>query len=107
MSPWRSARRSAPTTCASRWLTVPANGITGLAVDFLPPADTGVPGMSINYIPLTGTGVAVLEKSDGFTLDGVGHVDRGRSLANGTEVARSRTCSSAAHSATATATTAA
>ena len=49
-------------------LTAPASGITGLAVDFLPPADTNVSGMSINYIPLTGPGAAVLRKSSGFNL---------------------------------------
>ncbi|CAB4363184.1 MAG: hypothetical protein F2681_09905 [Actinobacteria bacterium] len=49
-------------------LTAPASGTTGLAVDFLPPADTNVSGMSINYIPLTGKGAAVLRKSSGFNL---------------------------------------
>ncbi|MEI7546738.1 MAG: CopD family protein [Actinomycetota bacterium] len=53
-------------------VTVPTTGITGLAVDFLPPDGTAVPGVSINYIPLTGVGAAVLRKSSGFTLGAAG-----------------------------------
>lgn len=49
-------------------LSVPSTGITGLAIDFIPPATSAVNGLTIHDIPLTGTGVAVLEKSDGFSL---------------------------------------
>ncbi len=48
--------------------SVPATGITGLAVDFVPPATSTVNGLTIHDIPLTGKGVAVLEKEDGFSL---------------------------------------
>ena len=48
--------------------SVPATGITGLAVDFIPPDDSTVSGLTIQDIPLTGAGVAVLEKEDGFSL---------------------------------------
>lgn len=53
-------------------ITAPETGLTGLAVDFLPPAGVVTPGMSINYIPLTGPGAAVLRKSSGFTLGAAG-----------------------------------
>ncbi len=49
-------------------LSVPSTGITGLAIDFIPPATSAVNGLTIHDIPLTGTGVAVLEKADGFSL---------------------------------------
>lgn len=48
--------------------SVPATGITGLAIDFIPPATSTVNGLTIHDIPLTGVGVAVLEKEDGFSL---------------------------------------
>lgn len=48
--------------------SVPATGITGLAIDFIPPATANVNGLTIHDIPLTGPGVAVLEKEDNFTL---------------------------------------
>lgn len=50
----------------------PPSGLGGLTVNFLPPAGSTVPGMTIDPIPLTGPGVAVLEKSDGFTLSASG-----------------------------------
>jgi len=50
----------------------PESGLTGLAVDFIPPPGSSVVGMSIEPIPLTGTGVAVLEKEDGFSLGASG-----------------------------------
>ncbi len=50
----------------------PASGLTGLTVDFLPPAGTNGTGMTIDPIPLTGPGVVVLPKSQGFTLDTAG-----------------------------------
>jgi len=49
-------------------ISVPTTGITGLAIDFIPPATSAVNGLTIHDIPLTGAGVAVLEKSDGFSL---------------------------------------
>ncbi len=48
--------------------SVPATGITGLTIDFIPPTDSAVNGLTIHDIPLTGVGVAVLEKGDGFSL---------------------------------------
>ncbi|MCE9621912.1 MAG: CopD family protein [Actinomycetia bacterium] len=48
--------------------SVPATGITGLAIDFIPPATSTVNGLTIHDIPLTGVGEAVLEKEDGFAL---------------------------------------
>ncbi len=50
--------------------SVPATGITGLAIDFIPPATSTVNGLTIQniVIPGTGVGVAVLEKEDGFSL---------------------------------------
>ena len=66
-----SANGSAPTTFASKCHT-PEAGLTGLTVDFIPPVNSFVNGMTINQIPLTGTGTAVLEKSDGFTLNATG-----------------------------------
>ena len=50
--------------------SVPATGITGLAIDFIPPATSTVNGLTIYdiVIPGTGVGVAVLEKEDGFAL---------------------------------------
>ena len=53
-------------------VNTPEAGLTGLTVDFVPPVDSFVNGMTINQIPLTGTGTAVLEKSDGFTLNATG-----------------------------------
>ena len=50
----------------------PATGLSGLAVDFIPPPGAAATGMSIEPIPLTGAGVAVLEKEDGFTLNAAG-----------------------------------
>ena len=49
-------------------VVAPPSGLAGLTVNFLPPAGATVPAMTIDPIPLTGPGVAVLEKSDGFTL---------------------------------------
>ncbi len=65
----------------------PATGLSGLTVDFLPPVGSAANGMTINPIPLTGAGVAVLEKSDGFTLTAAGTWTVIVSI-NGTEVAR-------------------
>jgi putative copper export protein/methionine-rich copper-binding protein CopC len=65
----------------------PATGLAGLTVNFLPPAGSTVPGMTIAPIPLTGPGVAVLEKSDGFTLTASGTWTV-MVLVNGTEVAQ-------------------
>ncbi len=53
-------------------VAAPATGLTALSVDFIPPVNSFVNGMSINQIPLTGAGTAVLEKSDGFTLNATG-----------------------------------
>ncbi len=53
-------------------VAAPATGLTALSVDFIPPVNSFVNGMSINQIPLTGPGTAVLEKSDGFTLNATG-----------------------------------
>ncbi len=53
-------------------VNTPASGLTGLTVDFIPPVNSFVNGMTINQIPLAGTGTAVLEKSDGFTLNATG-----------------------------------
>lgn len=50
----------------------PPSGLAGLTVNFIPPEGATVPGMTIDPIPLTGPGVAVLEKSDGFTLSASG-----------------------------------
>ncbi len=52
--------------------SVPATGITGLTIDFIPPAGAPVNALTIHDIPLTGVGVAVLEKEDGFTLPAAG-----------------------------------
>jgi copper transport protein len=52
-------------------IAVPPAGISGLAVDFIPPAGTAVNGMTIN-VPLTGPGAAVLRKSSNFRLDTAG-----------------------------------
>lgn len=52
-------------------LAAPDGGITGLAVDFIPPADSSVNGMTINT-PLTTPGAAVLRKSSGFSLGAKG-----------------------------------
>ena len=49
-------------------LEVPATGITGLAIDFIPPGTAAVNGLTIHDIPLTDVGVAELEKEDGFSL---------------------------------------
>lgn len=48
--------------------SVPSTGITGLAIDFIPPGTAAVNGLTIHDIPLTGVGVAELEKEDGFSL---------------------------------------
>jgi copper transport protein len=53
-------------------VVTPPTGLTGLTVDFLPPAGTLVAGMTIDPIPLTGTGTAVLAKSTGFSLGASG-----------------------------------
>lgn len=53
-------------------VNTPEAGLTGLTVDFVPPVNSFVNGMTINQIPLAGTGTAVLEKSDGFTLNATG-----------------------------------
>lgn len=46
----------------------PAENLSGLAVDFLPPATSTAVGLTVDVAPLTGAGVAVLDKADGFTL---------------------------------------
>jgi hypothetical protein len=53
-------------------VVAPPSGLSGLTVNFIPPAGATVPGMTIDPIPLTGPGVAVLEKSDGFALSASG-----------------------------------
>ncbi len=68
-------------------VVAPATGLSGLTVDFLPPVGSAANGMTINPIPLTGAGVAVLEKSDGFTLTAAGTWTIIVSI-NGAEVAR-------------------
>ena len=50
----------------------PITGVTGLTVNFLPPAGTLATGMAIDPIPLTGPGVAVLSKDTGFALGAPG-----------------------------------
>lgn len=50
----------------------PVEGLTGLQVDFLPPAASSTFGMTVDASALTGAGAAVLEKSDGFTLSSSG-----------------------------------
>ena len=50
----------------------PAENLSGLAVDFIPPPGIAATGMSIEPIPLTGPGVAVLDQDDGFTLNASG-----------------------------------
>lgn len=65
----------------------PATGVTALTVEFQPPPGAQIGGMIINKIPLTGAGVAVLEKSDGFTLAAQGNWTLVVS-ANGAEVSR-------------------
>ncbi len=52
-------------------IAMPPAGISGLAVDFIPPAGTAVNGMTIN-VPLNGPGAAVLRKSSQFRLDTTG-----------------------------------
>jgi len=52
-------------------LAVPAGGISGLSVDFIPPTESAVNGMTIN-VPLTAPGAAVLRKSSNFRLDVAG-----------------------------------
>lgn len=68
-------------------VVAPSTGVIGLTVEFQPPPDSLIGGMIINNIPLVGTGVAVLEKSDGFTLAAKGTWTLIVS-ANGAEVAR-------------------
>lgn len=53
----------------------PANGLSGLAVDFKPPieAQYTTPGMTLDPVPLTGVGAAVLDPDDGFTLNASGN----------------------------------
>ena len=53
-------------------VVTPATGLSGLAVDFLPPDTSSVNGMTIDPVPLSGAGIAVLEKVDGFTLGASG-----------------------------------
>lgn len=50
----------------------PETELADLAVEFLPPAGSTVNGLRIAPIPLTGAGVAVLEKTDGFSLGSSG-----------------------------------
>jgi len=53
-------------------ITVPPAGISGFAVDFIPPTGSSVSGMTIN-VPLTGPGAAELRGSiTGFRLDTAG-----------------------------------
>lgn len=47
----------------------PAEGLSGLAVDFIAPPGSSIGGLTIHTIPLTGTGAVVLPKSAGFSLD--------------------------------------
>ena len=68
-------------------VVAPATGVTGLTVEFQPPPGAEIGGMIINNIPLVGAGVAVLEKSDGFTLAAKGNWTLVVS-ANGAEIAR-------------------
>lgn len=53
----------------------PSTGLTGLAVDFKPPAEAQytTPGMTLDPVPLTGAGAAVLDPDDGFTLNASGN----------------------------------
>lgn len=53
-------------------VTQPAENLSGLQIDFLPPSTSSVNGVTIDPSPLTGAGVAVLEKIDGFTLTSSG-----------------------------------
>ncbi|MBI4884426.1 MAG: CopD family protein [Actinobacteria bacterium] len=62
------SERVGPNDVEIEVLSAPPTGLTGLAIDFIPPATSGVNGLTINNIPFTGTGKAVLEKADGFTL---------------------------------------
>jgi hypothetical protein len=48
--------------------SVPATGITGLAIDFNPPLGSTVNALTIHNLVLTEGNVAVLEKEDGFSL---------------------------------------
>ena len=50
----------------------PAENLSGLTVEFLPPPGSTVPGMVIGPIGLTGAGVAVMPASAGFTLGTAG-----------------------------------
>jgi copper transport protein len=68
-------------------VVAPAAGVTGLTVEFQPPPGKAIGGLIINNIPLVGTGVAVLEKSDGFTLAATGNWTVVVS-ANGAEIGR-------------------
>ena len=68
-------------------VVAPAAGVTGLTVAFEPPPGALIGGLIINNIPLVGTGVAVLEKSDGFTLAATGNWTVVVS-ANGAEIGR-------------------
>jgi hypothetical protein len=49
----------------------PKSAITGLAVDFSPPANTTVAAVTLN-VPLTAAGVAVLPIEQGIPLDSPG-----------------------------------
>jgi len=82
----------------------PPSGLNGLAVNFLPPPGSTVPGMTINNIGLTGAGAALLEKSDGFTLQASGTWTLSVQ-ANGSEVASTNVLVSGANPVTPTATT--
>ncbi len=68
-------------------VVAPEAGVTGLTVEFQPPPGAAIGGLIINNIPLVGTGVAVLEKSDGFTLAATGNWTVVVS-ANGVEIGR-------------------
>ena len=53
-------------------VVTPPTGLTGLAVNFIPPPGSTVPGMTINNTGLTGAGAVLLEKRDGFSLKASG-----------------------------------
>jgi len=84
-------------------VVAPPAGVTALTVEFQPPPGSFVNGMIINKIPLAGPGVAVLEKSDGFTLSAAGNWTI-VVTANGTEVGRQAVLVGGSAAATATAT---
>ena len=82
----------------------PPAGITGLAINFLPPPGSTVHGMAIDNIGLTGAGAALLEKRDGFTLQASGTWTVSVQ-ANGIEVASTNVSVNGAAPVTPTATT--